>query len=42
MRRMVGFEAEISASVSGVSVDFGGQCRLFPDDENIQKTNRTA
>jgi hypothetical protein len=28
--------------VSGVSVDFGGQCRLFPDDENIQKTNRTA
>jgi hypothetical protein len=41
MQRMVRFEVEISAGVSGFLVDFGGQCRLSPDDQNIQKGNRT-
>jgi hypothetical protein len=31
---MVRIEVEISVSVSGFSVDFGGQCHLLPDDEN--------
>jgi hypothetical protein len=34
---MVGFEAEISASVGRFSVNFGGQCHPFPGDQNIQK-----
>jgi hypothetical protein len=42
MRRMVRFEVEMSASVGGFSVDFGDQCRTFPDDQNIQKRNRTV
>jgi hypothetical protein len=33
---------EISASVGGFAVDFGGQCRLLPDDQNIQDSDRTA
>jgi hypothetical protein len=35
MQRMVRFEVEISASVGGFPVDLGGQCHLFPDDQNI-------
>jgi hypothetical protein len=42
MQRMVRVEVEVSASVGGFPVDFGGQCRLFPDDQNIQKRNRTV
>jgi hypothetical protein len=42
MWRMVRIDVEISASVDGFSVDFGGQCRLFPDDQNVQKRNRTV
>jgi hypothetical protein len=42
MWRMVRLEAEIFASVGGVPVDSVGQCRLFPDDQNIQKGNRTV
>jgi hypothetical protein len=42
MRPMVKVEAEISASVGGFPVDFGGQCRLFPDDVNIKKDNHTT
>jgi hypothetical protein len=38
---MVRFEAEISASVGGFPIYFGGQCCLFPDDQNIQKRNNT-
>jgi hypothetical protein len=34
---MVGTEVEMSASVGGFNVDFGGQCRLLPDDRNIQE-----
>jgi hypothetical protein len=37
MRRMVRVEVKVSASVDGFSVNFHGQCRLFPDDKNIQK-----
>jgi hypothetical protein len=37
MRRVVRIEIEISASVGGVSLNFGGQCRPFPDDpERLQ------
>jgi hypothetical protein len=36
VRRMVRVEVEISVSVGGLPVHFGGQCRLFPDDQNIQ------
>jgi hypothetical protein len=36
---MVRVEVEISASVVGFPVDFGGQCHLFPDDQNIHKDN---
>jgi hypothetical protein len=39
---MVRFEVEILASVSGFSVDFGGQCHLFPEDQNILKKNHTV
>jgi hypothetical protein len=38
---MVILEVEVSASVGGFPVDFGGECRLFPD-ENIQKRSRTV
>jgi hypothetical protein len=41
-RRMVRSEVEISASVGGFSVNFGGQCRLVSDDLKIQKRNRTV
>jgi hypothetical protein len=34
---MVRFEIEISVSVGGFSVDSDGKCRLFSDDQNIQK-----
>jgi hypothetical protein len=41
MRWMDRVEVEISASVTmcGFSVDFGGQCDLLPDDQNIQERN---
>jgi hypothetical protein len=39
MRWMVRFEVEICASVGGFSVDFGGQCHVFTDNQNIQKRN---
>jgi hypothetical protein len=42
MGRMVRIEAEISASVGGFAVDFGGQCRLPLDDQNIQDKDRPA
>jgi hypothetical protein len=42
MQQMVRFEVEILASVDGFLVDFGDQCHLFPDDENIQKGNCTV
>jgi hypothetical protein len=40
MRRMVRFEIEISANVGGFSVNFGGECRPCPDNQNIKKGNR--
>jgi hypothetical protein len=42
IRRMIRVEAEISANVGWVSVSFGGQCRLFPDEQNMQKENLTT
>jgi hypothetical protein len=42
MWRMVSYEVEVSASVGGFPVDFGGQCHLYPDDQNIQKVNRRS
>jgi hypothetical protein len=36
---MVRFEVEISVSVDEFSAEFDGQCRLFPDDQTIQKMN---
>jgi hypothetical protein len=39
MWQMVRIETEISASVGGLSLDFGRQCRLLPDHENIQERN---
>jgi hypothetical protein len=42
MRRMVTFDVEISASVCAFLVNFGGQCRPFPDDQAIQKKNDTV
>jgi hypothetical protein len=38
---MVIVEAEISASLDGFPVDFGDQCRLFAEDQHIQKENHT-
>jgi hypothetical protein len=35
MHLTVRFEVEISVNVGGFSVDFGGHCRPFPDDQNI-------
>jgi hypothetical protein len=37
VRQMVKSEVEISASVGGFPVDFGGQCHLLPVDQNIRK-----
>jgi hypothetical protein len=42
MRRMVGAEDEMSASVGGSPVNFGGECRLFPDDQSIKKCSRAV
>jgi hypothetical protein len=42
MQQMITFEAEILISVDGFSVDFGGQCHLFPDNQNIQKMKHTV
>jgi hypothetical protein len=39
---MVRFEVDISANVDAFSVNFGGQCCPFPDDQNIQKRNCTV
>jgi hypothetical protein len=39
---MVRIEVEISASVGGFSVEFGGQCRLLSADQNIQERNYSA
>jgi hypothetical protein len=39
MQQMVRIEVEILDKVDGFSVDFDGQCRLFPDDYNIQERN---
>jgi hypothetical protein len=41
MQQMAITEVEIMASVGGFSVDFGGQCCLLPDDQNIQERNHT-
>jgi hypothetical protein len=41
MRRMVGVEGEIPPSVDEFPIDFGGQCRVFSDDQKIKKGNRT-
>jgi hypothetical protein len=40
MGRMVRFEVEIPASVSGVSVDLCDQCCFFSENQNIEKGNR--
>jgi hypothetical protein len=42
MRRMVRFDVYISVSVCEFSVNFGGQCRPLPDDQNIQNRTRTV
>jgi hypothetical protein len=42
LQRLVRFEIDVSASAGGFSVDFGGQCHFFPDDQNVQKRNRIA
>jgi hypothetical protein len=42
MQQMVRFKVEISTIVGGYSIHFGGQCHLFPDDQNIQKVNCAA
>jgi C1A family cysteine protease len=39
---MVRFEVEISASVGGFSVNFGGQCHAFLDDHDFQKRNHAV
>jgi hypothetical protein len=39
---MVWKGVELSASVGGFSVDFGGQCCLSSDDQSIQERGRTA
>jgi hypothetical protein len=39
---MVRVQVEVSASVGGFPVDFGGQGRLFPDNQNIKKGDRTV
>jgi Pyruvate/2-oxoacid:ferredoxin oxidoreductase delta subunit len=42
MWQMVRVEVEISESVHGFPVDLCGQCRLFCDDQNIQKGNQLS
>jgi hypothetical protein len=37
IQQMVRFEVEIPVSVGAFAVHFGGQCHLFPDDQNTQK-----
>jgi hypothetical protein len=37
MQQMDRSEVEISVSVEWFSVEFDGQCRPYPDDQNIQK-----
>jgi hypothetical protein len=39
---VVRIEIQTSASVGGLSVDFGGQYRLFSDDQNIQEMNHPS
>jgi hypothetical protein len=41
MWRIVRFEDDVSTSVCGFSVNFGGQYRPFPDDQNTQKKKHT-
>jgi hypothetical protein len=36
---MAGVEVEISASVGGFPVNFGGECHPLPEKQNIQKRN---
>jgi hypothetical protein len=38
---MVRIEVEISASVCGLSVDYGGQCHLIRDEQNVQERKLT-
>jgi hypothetical protein len=39
---MVRVEVQVSVSVGGLPVDFGGQRCLFLDDQNIKKDNLTV
>jgi hypothetical protein len=39
---MVGVAVEISGSMGGFLVDFGGKCCLFPHGENIEKGTHTV
>jgi hypothetical protein len=41
MWQMVRTEVEITASMGGFSVDFGGHCRLLPDGQTTQERNHT-
>jgi hypothetical protein len=41
LAEMVVFEVETSMDCKGYPVNFGAQCRLFPDDQNFQQRNRT-
>jgi hypothetical protein len=38
---MATIEVQVSTSVDVFSADFGGQCHLFPDDQNIHKRKHT-
>jgi hypothetical protein len=42
MQQVVRIEVEISAREGEFSVDFGGQCRLLPDDQRRQFGNGFA
>jgi hypothetical protein len=42
MRQMVRFEVEMSASVGGVSLNFGSQYHLLSADQNIPNGNSTV
>jgi hypothetical protein len=42
MWQILRFEVKISTSVGRFPIDFGGQYRLFPNDQSIKKGNRTA
>jgi hypothetical protein len=37
MWRMVRIVTEETANIVVFYIDFGGQCRLFPDDQNTKK-----